>query len=383
MRRIVLVFSLILVLVLAGSILAKNSTPYHSLNEENYFEVIRALERVEWLTNYCLAKFFYLSDEKQFGYSDYWLSGEEMFYRGKGDCEDWAAFQRDVLKLHNYQVETYGVFSNDSGHAIVIFPYKSGWAYMDCNGDILHSGYKTKEEAINAFYGKRTIFVWKSIPLPTYRYEVVRTPRYGYSDRLTLHAHLTEAKPGFEFYFPAFNYTEALHKQAFGFLVPLRKNSLDLKGIGLSISDHGYYSDSLLTNKRMYSLHLQWPSFGISGYLGDYQGIDLDFNPINYGWLKGYLCLRNLDEVMDYKIKLIPFGSEIVRLIYQKLDRETGYEFHLGIPGSINFGARIYGQKKELVISGEDDKGGLEIVFDFSENKAPEFFKTIRFLIKF
>jgi len=284
------------------SVVAK--TPYHSVNTNCYRDVVQALKRPAWLANYSEKEFTYINDTKQFGERDYWQSPQEMFARKKGDCEDFTAFHYAVLKEHDYNPEAYIVLLPDAGHALCIFQDKGSWWTMDYS---IFGPYDTQKKAVNGGYFSLSdsSYMWE-YTVRENDYTEDLSSRFIGKDRLALDAHLTECQPGRLYFYSPLpeSYPEALHKQAIGYLWPT--DFKGLKGIGLGVSDHGFYSSTFTTNERVFSLYLLCSNVGVSLYTGSYQGIDLDWKVFSNSLLDYRICLRNFSEVIDHQVKFSP-----------------------------------------------------------------------------
>lgn len=144
------VILIIVVVLLWGRVLYKSA----------YGRVLQLLETPEDIAEYCSKKFEYVSDIKQFGKADYWLSGRDMFYQGQGDCEDFAFFIQEALAIHGYSAESWHITNLREAHMVVVFFHEGQWTYMDCGG--FHEGYSTKQDAINGHYGANTVSFYRA-----------------------------------------------------------------------------------------------------------------------------------------------------------------------------------------------------------------------------
>ena len=332
-------------LIAASNLLAQWSTPYHSINENDLGDVAKALrgstneKTITRMVTYMGSNYGYAYDLDQFGVNDYWESAEEMFRRKKGDCEDSAILMADILKKNGIVSELWYLASEKypSAHAVLTTQYKDGWAYLD-NSYKVHP-YQTKKEAVMAYwsgqggtglYGLLSNIMDKpntSEMVPAMPVKIVGTA----SERLKMHSHLTELQGNeIEIMLPLDKekYSQLVHKEAVGFLAKV--NSRVLKGIGFSYSEHGWYSPSREYNDKMYSFHFLFPYIGASFNTGDYQGIDIDVNPISSKWVKAYVNMRNFGQIWDYKMVLTPI--KYVEGQAELNDKNLNYGFYLKLP---------------------------------------------------
>lgn len=307
MKKLIL---MILMVLLNINLFSKS--PYHSLDENNYDNVVNALEKPEWLNNYCRNNFRYISDKNQYGADEVWASSETIFKNRAGDCEDWANFQLTVLQKHNIDAKLLGILNGLNSHMITIFNYNNKCGWMDNTG--LYYPYNSQDELIKFVCPKKNYQFINTYNEKEYIAPNIKTHnnKYAYSSRLNLHLHLTECQYGLESFLPIKN---NLNGFAIGYLYNL--NNPFFNGLGFSFSSHGYYSDFKTSNK-MYSFHFLMINriLGISTYFGDYNGIDFDIHFINSKFIDGYVNCRNFGEILDYKlifkpIKLLNINSEI------------------------------------------------------------------------
>ena len=120
------------------------------------------------------------------------------------------------------------------------------------------------------------------------------------SDRLNFDLHLTECNSGLNIFIPQ---NESLY--GIGYLMQTTNNFIN--GIGFSKTTH-YDSTNSKNIKSKCSLYFLTFNnrIGITFYVGDYQGLDIDINVLKYNWIKYYICIRNFGEVFDFKLDLTP-----------------------------------------------------------------------------
>ncbi len=334
-------------------------SPYHVIDQNNYESVVRALKKPIWLEKFARYNFEYETDQQHYNKDEWFVSGKTMFYRKKGDCDDWAAFFNDVLQHHNIKSEQYFLFNHEMGHVVTIYEYKGLWGYLgSAMANTYEScyGYKSKEETLdNAWSGDVIISIprWgpyneESDSESTKKLEREAKNDYIGIDRLDLHKHLTECEDGVYVYSPLFSdyaekkdygksddgYYKFPNKEAIGYLHKI--NSHFISGIGASFSLHGYYS-TIYDSEQMLSLHATFldSRLGISVYGLDFNGIDIDFNMVNERTIKTYICFRNYYEIIDIKTVLLPFW--FLKLNIEKIDKCLLYGSELYLFDGINF----------------------------------------------
>lgn len=106
-----------------------------SKNKEiiSFKEKIKTLNTPEKLIKYTSKNFKYCSDKKQFNFTEYWQTPQQLFKNKKGDCEDFAIFNSYVLNQHKYETKILIIEDLDTneGHAILQFKDKKTVKYID------------------------------------------------------------------------------------------------------------------------------------------------------------------------------------------------------------------------------------------------------------
>ncbi len=368
MKKILFIVIVVLVSTFTFSSSVFASSPYHSLDENNFDDVVMALKKPEWVAAYTAFEFEYIYKKDQYGISGYWYSSRQMFDIREGVCGDYANFQRYVLVTHGYLAELWVTVSNIrmegnrlQAHTICVLPYKDKCIYLQ-NGETeeesMIGNFASKEDAIKNVYEERTQYSEEADQSGYYEkeYEVdkIYKSKFLRSEKLSFHEHLVEAEQTMritnkkmEFFIPGFpgekGYVRALHKEAVGYLHPFKSSFF--KAIGGSISDHGFYSSSWQTHDIMKTLHMVFPALGITAYAGDYQGIDIDINPVNSSFFKYYVCSRNFDEIIDHKVRVSFWKLE---LIGESNDKVLDYRLILGGLDGARLGVIVSEDGKEI-----------------------------------
>ena len=91
----------------------------------------RELQTPELLEKYMRKNFLYVEDRALFGQEEYWQTAEEMAFRKKGDCEDFATFAQAILKRNGYQTFLVSVYWELDAHTVVVFEREGTWGLFD------------------------------------------------------------------------------------------------------------------------------------------------------------------------------------------------------------------------------------------------------------
>jgi hypothetical protein len=364
---------LVICLFLVTTINVFSKSPYESINESSYRSTIRALEKPSWMGRYAYYNFVYTLDDEQYNKNEWKVSGSTIFYYRKGDCEEYAEFYKDGLDYHNIESEIYELYSMTEGHAITIFKYEGKWGYLDSSDNPYHYNFQSKEKAVLNYFGDETMI---SHPKAYALDEDIKTERSVYYlgiDRIDMDKHIVNSGyglhlhlPGFPYYDEFYNdlakgygsYYKSPHKEAVGYLYEL--NKFYINGIGGAISTHGYYS-SLMDSNKMGSIYLTGLNsrIGISGYFGDYTGIDFDFKVIDFSFLKSFVCIRNFD-ILDVKFDIDPFDFGL-GFVAEKWDQDYLY--------GLNYILMSEKNEFDLILNVNNKKSGLTFNSkDFSLN---------------
>jgi hypothetical protein len=85
----------------------------------------------EAIVHFLWKNFNYEKDERQFGNEDYWQTPEEFVANRKGDCEDFAVFAHQILKMQGVQSFLINIYGNDGGHTICVFKENGKYQAID------------------------------------------------------------------------------------------------------------------------------------------------------------------------------------------------------------------------------------------------------------
>ncbi len=90
------------------------------------------LNTPEAIAKYMWRHFQVESDRAQFGREEKWQSPEEFLTTRRGDCEDFALFAQQVLKLNGISSFLLNVYSDKTAHTVCVF--KEGGFYHVIDG---------------------------------------------------------------------------------------------------------------------------------------------------------------------------------------------------------------------------------------------------------
>ncbi len=81
-----------------------------------------SLSSPDTLARYMWKNFSVESDQSNFGQEDHWQSPEELLATRKGDCEDFARFAYEILRMNGrkaFMISVYG--KGGYGHTVCVF----------------------------------------------------------------------------------------------------------------------------------------------------------------------------------------------------------------------------------------------------------------------
>ena len=120
-------FSLV-VMVSTLSTEAKAQLPDRSLS---FSLIAQQLQTPEQIARYMWRHFLFENDRRQFGREDYWQSPEEFLLTGKGDCEDFARFAYETLKLNGYSAYLLNIYGGRYSHTVCVFKENGKYQVID------------------------------------------------------------------------------------------------------------------------------------------------------------------------------------------------------------------------------------------------------------
>ena len=114
------------------------------------------LQSPEDIAHYMWRHFLFESDQNQFGENEHWQSPEEFMQTGKGDCEDFAIFANEILKLKGKKSFLLNVYGNRFAHTVCVFEENGKYNVIDGSRVI-----RFEAESLDKLTGKIYPF-WKN-----------------------------------------------------------------------------------------------------------------------------------------------------------------------------------------------------------------------------
>lgn len=93
------------------------------------------LNTPEAVANYMWHNFTFEKDRRQFGNEDYWQTPEQFMTTRQGDCEDFAYFAYEMLKLNGRKAFVLNVYGGGFAHSVCV--YLENGHYNVINGTTL------------------------------------------------------------------------------------------------------------------------------------------------------------------------------------------------------------------------------------------------------
>lgn len=120
--------SLVLVLPYVMTAQAKAQIPDRTLS---FREISQTLNQPQAIARYIWHNFVFEDDTRQFGAADYWQTPEELLATGRGDCEDFALFAREALRLNGKSAYLLNVYGDRYSHTVCLLKEDSGYQVID------------------------------------------------------------------------------------------------------------------------------------------------------------------------------------------------------------------------------------------------------------
>lgn len=96
----------------------------------SFRQIAQELKTPEDLARFLWRNFIFEEDQTQFGREEYWQTPEEFLNHRKGDCEDFALFAQQVLRLNGIPAILLNVYGGDS-HTVCIFKENGKYQLLD------------------------------------------------------------------------------------------------------------------------------------------------------------------------------------------------------------------------------------------------------------
>jgi len=85
----------------------------------------KAMVRFMW------KNFAFETDRRQFGTEDYWQSPQELMRTQKGDCEDFAIFAYEFLRMNRVPSLLLSIYGKGYGHTVAVYREKGKYNIID------------------------------------------------------------------------------------------------------------------------------------------------------------------------------------------------------------------------------------------------------------
>jgi hypothetical protein len=79
------------------------------------------LSTPEAVANYMWHNFTFEKDRRQFGSDDYWQTPDQFVKTRQGDCEDFALFAYEILKLNGRKAFILNVYGGGFAHSVCVY----------------------------------------------------------------------------------------------------------------------------------------------------------------------------------------------------------------------------------------------------------------------
>ena len=122
------------------------------------------LKTPEAIAQYLWRNFTYESDRYLFGKDNVLQSPETMMETRKGDCEDFAMFAYQLLKMNGIKAFLFNVYGNGYGHSVCVFKENGKFTVID-GTRIIRSEAATLDDVayeLYPFWNKATVSILPS-----------------------------------------------------------------------------------------------------------------------------------------------------------------------------------------------------------------------------
>ncbi len=97
----------------------------------SFVNLAEQLKTPQDIAFYIWRNFQFEKDQRQFGREDYWQSPAEILQTQKGDCEDFALFASEILKLQGKNSFIINLYGGGKPHSICVFKEKGRYGAID------------------------------------------------------------------------------------------------------------------------------------------------------------------------------------------------------------------------------------------------------------
>jgi len=155
-------------IMLISLLISSNASAQVSTQQLSLQELAERLRTPEEIAHYMWRHFSFETDHSIFGRNEYWQSPAELLSQGKGDCEDFAIFAREMLKRNGVNAFLVNIYGDRSAHTVVVF--KEGGRYNAIDGT---SVIRSRADSLKELITEISPF-WKEgaivISSPTHKY---------------------------------------------------------------------------------------------------------------------------------------------------------------------------------------------------------------------
>ena len=101
-------------------------------------ELAGQLKSPDDIAHFIWRNFSFETDRTQFGQDDYWQTPEELLASGKGDCEDFARFASELLKMKGQTSFLLSIYGDRFSHTVCVFKKNGKFNTIDGTHVIRH-----------------------------------------------------------------------------------------------------------------------------------------------------------------------------------------------------------------------------------------------------
>ena len=91
------------------------------------------LKTPEAVANYMWHNFSFEKDQSQFGKNEVWQAPLQFIETKKGDCEDFAWFAYEMLRINGKKSSILNIYGNGFGHSVCVFTENGRFNMIDGN----------------------------------------------------------------------------------------------------------------------------------------------------------------------------------------------------------------------------------------------------------